>query len=63
MIGPYVMTIAVWLDNAIHDAERKGLPALRPILEALARSTTSLRAADWNADASSRTDIRYPDAR
>jgi hypothetical protein len=45
------MTIAVWLENAIHDAERRGLMAMRPILEALARSTQALRAADWNANA------------
>jgi hypothetical protein len=45
------MTIEVWLENAVRDAERRGLPALRPLLEALARSTTALRAADWNRDA------------
>jgi hypothetical protein len=46
------MTIKTWLDNAIQDAERRGLPALRPMLEALARATSALRTADWNADAS-----------
>ena len=46
------MTIAVWLENAIQDAERRGLTAMQPILDALAVSTAALRAADWNADAS-----------
>jgi hypothetical protein len=36
---------------AIHDAERRGLPELKPLLEALARATSSLRTAEWNADA------------
>ena len=45
------MTIKVWLENAIQDAERRSLPGLRPLLEALARSTSALRSADWNSDA------------
>ena len=45
------MTIKTWLDIAAQDAERRGLPALRPLLEALARSTAALRSADWNLDA------------
>ena len=45
------MTIKTWLENAIQDAERRGLPGLRPLLEALARSTSALRTADWNFDA------------
>ena len=35
----------------MQDAERRDLPALRPLLEALARSTSALRSADWNVDA------------
>ena len=46
------MTIKTWLDNAIQDAERRGLPSLRPLLETLARATSALRTADWNFDAS-----------
>ena len=46
------MTVAAWLERAISDAERRGLPALRPLLEGLARSTQALRAADWNRDLS-----------
>jgi hypothetical protein len=45
------MTIAAWLEQAQRDAERRGLPALRPLLDALARATSALRAADWNGDA------------
>ena len=50
------MTIKVWLDNAIQDAERRGLPALKPLLETLARATSSLRMADWNDDATGERD-------
>jgi hypothetical protein len=46
------MTIDDWLRAAIADAERRGLPELTPILEALARATRALRGADFNADAS-----------
>lgn len=35
-----------WLEAACADAERRGLPELKPLLEALARSTAVLRAAD-----------------
>ena len=44
------MTLEEWLENALRDADRRELPALRPLLEALARSTATLRAADWNVD-------------
>ena len=45
------MTIDAWLQAAVADAERRGLPELKPILEALARATTALRAADFNDSA------------
>jgi hypothetical protein len=45
------VTIKTWLDNAVQDAERRGLPALRPLLESLAQAASALRTADWNADA------------
>jgi hypothetical protein len=38
-----------WLRSAVEDAERRGLPALRPLLEALARATAGLREADRQA--------------
>jgi hypothetical protein len=46
------MTIDAWLRAAINDAERRGLPQLKPLLEALAQSTRALRAADFNENAS-----------
>ena len=46
------MTVDSWLEAAIADAERRALPDLKPLLEALARSTKLLRAADFNDDAS-----------
>ena len=45
------MTIDTWLQNAIADAERRGIPELKPILEALAKAKTTLRAADFNDNA------------
>lgn len=50
------MTIKTWLENANYDAERRGIPDLKPLLEALARSTAALRTADWNHDASGELD-------
>ena len=41
------MTIESWLAAAVADAERRGLPELKPMLEALARATRALRAADF----------------
>jgi hypothetical protein len=46
------MTIDAWLQAAIADADRRGIPELKPMLEALARSTRALRAADFNVSAS-----------
>jgi hypothetical protein len=44
------VTLEEWLENAVRDADRRDLPALRPLLEGLAQSTATLRAADWNLD-------------
>jgi hypothetical protein len=58
------VTVKTWLDNAIQDAERRGLTALRPMLEALARSTSALRTAEWNSDPTGESDSPAPpDAR
>jgi hypothetical protein len=46
------MTIDAWLQASLADAEKRGLPELKPILETLARATAALRAADFNDDAS-----------
>jgi hypothetical protein len=45
------MTIDDWLHWALADAERRGLPGLKPLLEALARALASLREADFNGRA------------
>jgi hypothetical protein len=39
------MTVESWLSAAIADAEHRGLPELKPLLETLARSTRALRQA------------------
>ena len=38
--------VNAWLRAAIADAERRGLPELKPLLETLARSTAALRNAE-----------------
>ena len=40
------MRVNAWLESACDDADRRGLPELKPLLEALARSTRVLRDAD-----------------
>ncbi|HJR58405.1 MAG TPA: hypothetical protein VJ813_03365 [Vicinamibacterales bacterium] len=40
------MHIEDWLRAACADAEKRGLPELKALLETLARSTTNLRRAD-----------------
>ena len=40
-----------WLQAAVADAERRGLPHLKPLLEGLAQATRALRAADFNETA------------
>lgn len=42
------MTVELWLQAAVADAERRGIPELRPLLDALARATKALRSADFN---------------
>jgi hypothetical protein len=42
--------IAAWLEAAIVDAERRGLPELKPLLEGLAQSTNLLRSAHDEMD-------------
>jgi hypothetical protein len=46
------MTPEDWLESARANAERRGLPDLQAMLEALARTARVLRDADWNDDAS-----------
>ena len=42
--------VDAWLAAACADAERRGLPQLKPLLEGLARSTEALRTADAELD-------------
>ena len=42
------MTVKAWLDAAVADAERRGLPSMKALLEALAAATSALRSADFN---------------
>ena len=42
--------VAAWLAAAIADAERRGLPELKPLLEGLAQSTNLLRSAHDEVD-------------
>lgn len=46
------MQIPDWLEAAVADAAKRGLPGLKPLLETLAAATTRLR----EADAAHRTD-------
>jgi hypothetical protein len=48
------MTIDAWLEWTLADADRRKLPELKPILESLARSMQTLRAADFNERADGR---------
>ncbi len=48
------MTIDAWLKASIADAEDRGVPALKPMLEGLAHSTALLRGADFNMSAQAR---------
>lgn len=45
------MNLDAWLRAAIADAERRHLPALKPLLEGLAAATDALRAANFTGEA------------
>ena len=49
------MTIEDWLREALADADRRNLPDLKPLLEALARSTKILRDANVTGDLTGQT--------
>lgn len=48
------MTVDAWLQAAVADAERRGLPELKPLLESLAQAMRALRSAPFNEHASGR---------
>ena len=54
------MTIEDWLNSALADADHRGLPELKPLLETLARATRALRDADFN-DRADGHDTRHVD--
>jgi hypothetical protein len=54
------MTIDAWLKAALADAERRGLPELKPMLETLAKAAQVIRAADFNDDASEPGSLASP---
>jgi hypothetical protein len=47
------MTVDRWLAAVEADAEKRGLPELKPLLQGLAASMRALRAGDWNDRADS----------
>lgn len=44
-------SIDAWLRAVLADAERRGLPDLKPLLESLAKATKALRDAGFSGDA------------
>ena len=40
------MTVDIWLKLALADADRRGLPELKPLLEGVAKAMRDLRTAD-----------------
>ena len=50
------MTVDEWVKSAIADAERRGLPELKPLLEGLAAATRALRDADFGGHADGPSD-------
>jgi hypothetical protein len=56
------MEIEAWLQAAMADAERRGVPELAPLLTALARATEALRRAECDVDRDSESRSPNPDA-
>ena len=50
------MSVDEWLKAAVADAERRGLPELKPLLEGLAQATKALRTAALGGQANGPTD-------
>jgi hypothetical protein len=53
-------SIDQWLAAAVADAERRGLPELKPLLEGMARSAAALRKADAELEARERRHAEAP---
>lgn len=56
------MDVDAWLQAAVADAERRGLPELKPLLETLARSLAGLRQAEASLPVSDTPDQEEPRA-
>jgi hypothetical protein len=54
------MTVDRWLAAAEADADRRGMPELKPLLQGLAASMRALRAGDWNDRADSNAGAAPP---
>jgi hypothetical protein len=55
------MTIEDWLANACADADRRGLPDLKPLLASLADATRALRNGGWDAGGGDAAHASRPD--
>ena len=54
------MTVEAWLAAAVADAEQRGLPELKPLLETLAKSTAALRRAESAGETAGTAGTRKP---
>jgi hypothetical protein len=52
------MTIEDWIASACADADRRGMPDLKPLLASLADATKALRNAGWEDLRCARVDAR-----
>jgi hypothetical protein len=50
------MSVEQWVKEAVADAERRGLPELKPLIEGLAEATRVLREAAPGGEADGPTD-------
>ena len=57
------MTVERWLAAAEADADRRGMPELKPLLQGLAASMRTLRAGYWNDQADRDGSAPRPEAR
>ena len=56
------MTVDAWLRAAVADAEKRGLPELKPLLDGLALATGALRAANLTHEAAGAPLAHRPDS-
>jgi hypothetical protein len=55
------MTMEDWLANACADADRRGLPDLKPLLASLADATRELRSGGWDTRGGDAAHASRPD--